>query len=206
MNSDFFPLRYDLGSVKPINWPSKQFNGDSLIFYRENYIPEIMCKEAVDYMDASNRLVPSLTNGVIDEVSRPNSFAMRGGQPVLSIYELACAFAKEHLDAMNIFSTFGTDGIKLHKTLSGGYFNWHADEGVSQYNTSRQFTLLIYLNDDFEGGYTEFLLQNIQVKPKTGLIIFYPSNMSHIHRGMPVTKGTKYLATVWVSQLIHNEE
>lgn len=198
---EYFPLRYDLDPMKPIEWPHDHFGGNTFVFYQYDYIPKSVCEQMIQYMEESGRLVPSETRGVVDEVSRPNSFAMMGGKPAQPLYDLMYDFGKEFFETLNILPGHGTDGVKLHKTIPDGYFNWHADEGISHYKTPRQFTTLAYLNSEFEGGHTEFLLQQLDIKPETGLIIFYPSNMSHIHRGTPVTSGTKYLASMWASEI-----
>lgn len=68
---------------------------------------------------------------------------------------------------------------------------------------NRTHTLMIYLNDDFEGGGTNFLNQNIIVKPEQGKAVAW-QNMSEgqclesaMHEGMPILKGKKYIITSW---------
>ena len=57
-------------------------------------------------------------------------------------------------------------------------------------------TLNIFLNDDFEGGETDFLFDDKQTlrfsaKPKAGRAMLFYSQQ--YHRGNKVTKGEKYL-------------
>lgn len=69
----------------------------------------------------------------------------------------------------------------------------------------RKLTVLIYLNDNFEGGETHFKNLNLKLKAKPGdAIVFYPlandSSYCHpyaLHAGTPVTKGEKWVANVW---------
>jgi len=54
-----------------------------------------------------------------------------------------------------------------------------------------------YLNDNFEGGETEFLYLNKRVSAKQGRIIIFPAGFTHVHRGNPPIGGEKYIVTSW---------
>lgn len=68
----------------------------------------------------------------------------------------------------------------------------------------RTNTVLVYLNDGFEGGCTEFNLLNIVVKPEQGQLLTF-SNVScdgkslvlSQHTGQPVVNGEKWLLSIW---------
>ena len=49
-----------------------------------------------------------------------------------------------------------------------GFFNWHIDNGEGWIAHSRILVCMFYLNDVEEGGETEFLHQEISIKPKKG--------------------------------------
>jgi len=78
----------------------------------------------------------------------------------------------------------------------GGFHNWHYENGSINY-APRAFVLQLYLNDDFEGGETEFLYQNRREEAKQGDVIIFPCGYTHTHRGNPPIGGTKYIATSW---------
>jgi len=68
----------------------------------------------------------------------------------------------------------------------------------------RRSTLMIYLNDDFEGGETEFEKIGLKIKPEKGKAILFWSTDDNgkmiensLHRGNKVTKGTKMICTKW---------
>jgi len=69
-------------------------------------------------------------------------------------------------------------------------------------------TLLVYLNDDYEEGWTAFPDADLKLKaPPGGGIFFRPlgrddcrCHPSALHGGMPVKNGTKYLCNVWVRE------
>lgn len=86
---------------------------------------------------------------------------------------------------------------KVQKTpTGGGYHVWH-DEQTDLIHSTRCMVWMIYLNDDFDGGETEFLYQAKRVKPETGKLLLWPAGYTHAHRGGLVTAGTKYVITGW---------
>ncbi len=69
-------------------------------------------------------------------------------------------------------------------------FNWHQDGSVRPQAGRESFlTFLIYLNDGFEGGSTDF--QWDTVRPATGRALVFPHRLRH--RGAMITSGTKYV-------------
>ena len=71
----------------------------------------------------------------------------------------------------------------------------------------RVATVLVYLNDGYEGGATEFPRLNWSFKGKPGdALIFWnlsaagEREMDSLHAGAPVTKGEKWLLSKWVRQ------
>jgi hypothetical protein len=99
---------------------------------------------------------------------------------------------KTAMDLHNVYS------MKIQKTEPGeGYHVWHC-ENASRITNSRLLSWIVYLNDDFEAGETEFLYQQLRCKPKQGSVIIFPACFTHVHRGNPPIKGTKYILTGWV--------
>ena len=71
----------------------------------------------------------------------------------------------------------------------------------------RLWTALIYLNEDYDGGETEFVRTGLKVKGSTGDVLVFgnaaPNGESDPlaeHAGLPVTRGVKYLATRWIRE------
>ena len=56
---------------------------------------------------------------------------------------------------------------------------------------------MIYLNDVEEGGETEWLYQQLKIKPKKNTAVIWPGSFTHLHRGNPPISGTKYILTGW---------
>jgi prolyl 4-hydroxylase len=69
----------------------------------------------------------------------------------------------------------------------------------------RVLTFLIYLNDDYEGGETDFPMLNRRFKGKKGNGLFFwnisPQGIietSTLHAGLPPTRGEKWMLSQWV--------
>jgi Rps23 Pro-64 3,4-dihydroxylase Tpa1-like proline 4-hydroxylase len=93
---------------------------------------------------------------------------------------------------------------KMHilKYQESGYLPAHQDQGVS----SRVLSVLLYLNDDYEGGEIEFKHSGIKIKPKAGSILFFPSNFLYVHEVHPVTKGPRYALPNWYHNIKFDEK
>jgi hypothetical protein len=69
----------------------------------------------------------------------------------------------------------------------------------------RVATFLVYLNEDFEGGETEFPTAGIRFKGRKGDAIFFPNvdengtpDRRTLHAGLSPTRGEKWLLSQWV--------
>jgi Rps23 Pro-64 3,4-dihydroxylase Tpa1-like proline 4-hydroxylase len=63
----------------------------------------------------------------------------------------------------------------------------------------RDISLLLYLNDDYEGGELEFTKLQLTIKPKKGMLITFPSYDDFEHKVHPVTKGVRYNIVSWIN-------
>lgn len=77
-----------------------------------------------------------------------------------------------------------------------GYHTFHYENSGWDEQT-RSLSWMIYLNTVEEGGETEFLYQQLRVKPKKNLGLIWPGSFTHIHRGLPPINETKYILTGW---------
>ena len=97
----------------------------------------------------------------------------------------------------------------------GGEYKIHHDyftKEVPDENTemgasgNRTHSFLVYLNDDFEGGGTNFPQLNRTIQPELGKGICWLNTFKGVpveeseHAGLPVTKGKKWILIVWVRE------
>jgi hypothetical protein len=83
----------------------------------------------------------------------------------------------------------------LLRYSGGENYKFHYDGNT---DSKRSISVLIYLNDDYEGGEIEFPNFTIKIKPKAGTLILFPSNYAYGHIAHPVTSGTKYVIATWL--------
>lgn len=57
---------------------------------------------------------------------------------------------------------------------------------------------LIYVNDNFEGGYLYFPQKHIEIKPRAGSLVTFTGNNDYLHGVTEVTSGVRYtIASFW---------
>ena len=83
------------------------------------------------------------------------------------------------------------------------YNGWHC-ERAGYASTNRMLVWMIYLNDCKDGGETAFLYQKLKIKPEKGLVLFWPSDFTHTHKGIPSYKTEKMIMTGWYSYIQNN--
>ena len=89
--------------------------------------------------------------------------------------------------------------IDLLKYSPEGKYEIHTDH----FTTSiRALSIIINLNDDYEGGDLIFTDQSEKeikrLKLGKGSIVFFPSNFMYPHSIQPITKGTRYSIVAWL--------
>ena len=86
-------------------------------------------------------------------------------------------------------------GTHIVRYSPGGFYVTHEDAGLDLMD--RYFTVLCYLNEDFEGGETSFPSLAWRITPKKGMAVIFPS--TYPHRSEPVLSGQKYILVSWLT-------
>jgi hypothetical protein len=76
------------------------------------------------------------------------------------------------------------------------FYGWHC-ERAGLLNSSRVLAWMVYLNTVEDDGGTQFFYQNHIEKPEQGKLIIWPSDWTHLHRGIPSLTESKYIFTGW---------
>ena len=108
------------------------------------------------------------------------------------------------------------EGLAVLKYHPGEEYKLHYDciakelaDEHSQLEESgqRAGTFLMNLNDDFEGGETEFPRANVKVKGNKGDAVFFCSvdddgvtDEMSLHAGLPIVSGSKWVAVKWIRE------
>lgn len=104
------------------------------------------------------------------------------------LYERACPLLPPTLDNRALCGF--NDRLRYYRYGVGQQFDWHLDGSVRTGEADRShLTFMVYLNDDFDGGSTDFGWE--WVKPKQGMALVFPHHLRH--RGGVVQRGVKYV-------------
>lgn len=84
--------------------------------------------------------------------------------------------------------------FRCYRYQPGMRFAPHADGAFHRDDDEQSFfSILVYLNGDFEGGATTFITEpEVSIQPETGKILLFQHPI--IHEGSVVTSGVKYVA------------
>jgi len=86
-----------------------------------------------------------------------------------------------------------TTGVNkyLPDRAMGPHIDWNED------NSDVEYTIVVYLNDDYDGGELHFVEPelDIKIKPKAGSIVVFPSFMPYKHESCHISNGRKMLIT-----------
>lgn len=98
------------------------------------------------------------------------------------------------------------EAMQILRYRPGQQYRNHLDFVQTSENVRAQ-TALVYLNHDFKGGETCFVKTGLKVKGRKGDALIFRNALSDRrpdplseHAGLPVTGGTKYLASRWIRE------
>lgn len=132
--------------------------------------------------------------------------------------EIALDYSQEHIDAYKIIRMIDepykkaldvwsekTNNVKIDKWITKNYTIKKYDTGqsISKHRDNERpdelpydWTVLIYLNDDYVGGEIQFDDLGYGLRPKAGSILFFPS--TEMHTAYPVKEGYKYFIFLYI--------
>jgi len=160
--------------------------------------------EDVPFTNSKGFMFDSGTSDLTDSRTSSTYFDYR--PETAFVYPIVTEFLKEyfpdiqedHLEKIQI--TRYNDGQTY--VPHWDYFNVPGYENTTE--NDRRGTIIIYLNDNFGGGTTHFPKLGIHVHPRAGSAVFFrydyslAENQETLHSGEPVSKGTKYIITIWI--------
>ena len=83
-----------------------------------------------------------------------------------------------------------------HYKPGEGFYAEHYERTASTHY-ERVLVFMTYLNTVEDGGGTHFRFQNLTTKAEKGLTLLWPSEFTHIHKGIISPTEHKYIATGW---------
>jgi prolyl 4-hydroxylase len=171
----------------------KRVDYDKEIFVIENFISQKECEKLIEQSEAIGYEEAKVDAGggkqMILKGVRNNDRILYTNQILADeLWQKAKPFLPPTIGR---YSSIGLNELfRFYKYSPGQRFKMHIDGSYQRNEIECSFyTFLLYLNDDFEGGETEF--QNIcMVNPKQGsLLVFYHPLK---HEGKVLISGKKY--------------
>ncbi len=81
----------------------------------------------------------------------------------------------------------------IHKTNSDSFWEEHSDDAGGK---EIKYGVVIYLNEDFEGGELVYPDSDISIRPKKGMLVYHPGSKKH--RVSKVVSGDRYTLTSFI--------
>ena len=83
-----------------------------------------------------------------------------------------------------------------HYKPGGGFKVWHHERDAYAVQ-NRMLVFMTFLNTVTDQGGTEFKYQKLKTDAKCGLTLIWPTDFTHMHRGVISKNETKYIITGW---------
>lgn len=162
------------------------------IFTIEGFLSPQECAELIDESEATGYSEAAIRT---DDGERLYKDARNNDRIVFDSPELARKlYGRAHpllpaeLDGWRV-SGFN-ERFRYYRYDAHQQFTWHQDGTVRISPNEESFLrFMIYLNDDFEGGSTDFRWESVQ--PVQGMALVFPHRLQH--QGSVVTRGLKYV-------------
>ncbi len=197
------------GSVSPDRKPPHG------VVLKENFLGPEKCSELLDIIRKQgsgwlkvmdlDKTTQEQTANKVDENRVTELVDMEEHQAMLNA--LVADLIKEEIEPGTGTRIEWFEEPQILKYKPGGFYASHAD--AESYDNQldawvkvldRDWSLLLYLNDGYEGGEIKFNKFNYQVKPKTGTLIYFPADGRYMHTALPVTAGERYALVSWMAQ------
>ena len=105
--------------------------------------------------------------------------------------------AMTKMDPIDLYTYFNMQRYEPNE----GFYGWHCERAGNKHS-DRLLVWMIYLNTLTDRGETEFFYQQHFEEPERGKLVIWPSDWTHLHRGVPSPTQTKYILTGWFT---HNK-
>ena len=138
----------------------------------------------------------------VDLSIRPNDLQQVDHKPLRDYLELLFACHRDYLEQWPFLKTFferaDLGPFNIQRYRPGGHFLKLHSERTALASSHRVLAWMTYLNDVEDGGGTEFVHQQLEVKPSKGLTLIWPAEWTHAHRAKVLDSGEKYIITGWM--------
>ena len=173
-------------------------------------LDQATCDEIIARFEASPDKHPGLvgdgseTGRVDPEIKQTTELILDGRPEWADVVSLLHQSIQQQLDvymqrwAAAFKVELTSEVLRVQKYEPGGFFDWHSDNVGGA--LSRMITVIWYLNTVEQGGETEYVWQQVQVKPETGSMLMCPVGWTYFHRGAAPVIDNKYIVITQLHQ------
>jgi predicted 2-oxoglutarate/Fe(II)-dependent dioxygenase YbiX len=164
---------------------------DRSIFTIGNVLSLEECDGFIQFTERAGFAAAPIGGGTLVVPAVRNNARRMIDDPALSA-ELWGRLARSLPESWYMWRVVGlNERFRYYRYDVGEYFRWHRDGAFVRSRFERSlFTAMIYLNDDFEGGTTDFEA-GLSITPRRGMALLFQH--SKLHQGAAVTRGRKYV-------------
>jgi len=144
-------------------------------------------------------------NRTLDEHRATEWIDFRDSEQQLLDDVVARAF-EDHIIARTGQSIDWYEEPQLLRYPPGGYYLHHSDaylfvtaQKAWRKAVDRDISVLIYLNDEYDGGKLEFKRLFYTLRPRAGMLVWFPSDVRYEHMAKPVISGCRYALVSWAA-------
>lgn len=165
---------------------------------------ELDCQGIIDLAESFDTWKPSMAGGGKHK-QRTNDHLYLSTDKRLklvdnTIFKVVGSIYDEYLKTHPYLISTQDSGYDLLRYKKGQHYGFHTDQHPSSdVYSKRQVSIIIYLNDNFEGGETCFKHQNFKIKPVANSALVFPSGFCYPHASLPVEDGIKYCIVTWLT-------
>ena len=187
-------------------------NIDEFIYVAEDRLDKDFCKHCIEKFNKDdNRYQGEVGSGVNLEMKRSIDLTISDNDNWKEEDNVFYNSFKKTLDSYKkelkhpfpdkcLLGRIEDSGYQIQETKPGDFYTWHQD-GMN----SRILTIIWYLNDVNQDGYTEFS-SGLKIQPEMGKILMFPAQWPWVHRGYPPKYETKYICTGWIKKIYQSDK
>ncbi len=165
----------------------------SLIFTLDEALTQAECRSLIAETEAIGYQAAPITTAfgpVLNTEVRDNTRVRVDDEARAEwLWERVAAHIPPEIDGWEVVGL--NERFRFYRYEPNQYFRWHYDGHYQRSSGERSLlTLLVYLNEDMEGGATQFDMLG-SVYPEEGLALVFEHRI--LHQGNVVLEGTKYV-------------
>lgn len=189
-----------------------EINAPKDVLMIHNYLDKKTCKKLIKYADSQ----PTQDTGIVNYEKTNTDTIVFEKDPGRITHQIKIDGVQDTI--IKIFNDIYCERLakfynvnfewyeqpQILKYPVGGKYGYHADADhwlpqIEKWARvqDRDYSVLLYLNEEYEGGELHLFHQDYKIKPTTGMLVAFPSHNGFLHSVLPTTSGIRYVIANW---------